>query len=252
MTFIDTNVSYGHWPFARQPKRSVKQLESHLQKHGIQQALVSHLETLFVPDPNPTNRELIHACKRYENLIPVPVINLAMPDWLRNLEAYRNLTNIKAVKLYPNFHNFSLNSTRCRELTQYLSESGIRLIINIRMVDERHQYHGLKIKGVSTKQLLTYANRFPDFKFLCTGLFRPEILELAEKCPNLLTDLSFADWHDLINGLLETVSPDRLFFGSHTPLMVTKANTYKLEVADIPKATKRKIASGNAKAFFRL
>lgn len=252
MNFIDTNVSFGQWPFARLPKRTLKQLDTHLAKHEIKQALVSHLETLFVPDPDPANRELIQACKRFPSFTPVPVINLAMPDWLQNLEAYRQKTDLKAVKVYPNFHNYSLNSIRCKELTNYLLKHNIRLILNIRMLDERHQYFGLKVKDVSTKQIIAYAKKFPNFKFLCTGLFRPELIEVAERTPNACFDLSFADWHDLINGLLETISPDRLFFGSHTPLMVTKANTYKLEASPISKTLKTQIASGNAKAFFHL
>ncbi len=252
MTFIDTNSSYGHWPFADLPKQTLSQFETHLQKHGIEQALVSRLETIFLPDPNQSNREHILACKRLSHLTPIPVLNLANRDWLDNLEAYRRMTEIKAVKLYPNFHNYSLSSTRVADLTEYLAKNEIRLILNVRMLDERHQYHGLAIKGVSKKQIIAYAKRFPDFPFLCTGLFRPEILTLAELCPQIRMDLSFADWHDLINGLIETINPERLFFGSHTPLMVTKANTYKLEVAAIPQTFKTQIARENAKAFFKL
>ncbi|MDQ8187701.1 amidohydrolase family protein [Pelagicoccus sp. SDUM812002] len=252
MTFTDCNLSFGHWPFARLPKRSLPQLVAHLEQHKIKHGLVSYLETLFVPDPDPANRELLQSCKRLPSLTPVPVLNLSLPNWRESLETYRAKTELKAVKLYPNFHNYSLRSKNCARLTEYLADTNIRLIINVRMLDERHQYHGLKIKGVSVKQLIAYAQRFPDFKFLCTGLFRPEILELADSCPNLCTDLSFADWHDLVHGLLEVMSPDRLFFGSHTPLMVTEANTYKLQASNITTALKTQIASGNAKRFFRL
>ncbi|MBL4576107.1 MAG: amidohydrolase family protein [Opitutaceae bacterium] len=249
---IDTNASFGHWPFARLPKRTLTALETHLTKNGIGHALISHLETLFTPDPHPYNLELIKATKRYDRFTPVPVLNLYNPDWLEGLETYRKKTDLKAVKIYPNFHNYSLNSGRVNALIRYLSEHGIRLIINVRMLDERHQYFGLKVNGVPLKQLAGIGERFPEFRFLCTGLYRPEIFELADQCETFSTDMSFADWHDLINELLKKLSPDRLFFGSHTPLMVTKANTMKLEVAPISAKLKKQIGQGNAKKFFKL
>lgn len=252
MTFIDSNLSLGHWPFAPLPKRGPSQLLAHLRSHKIETALVSHLETLFLPDPDPANLELLQTCNPHPELIPVPTLNLALPNWRQTFENYREATELKAVKLYPNFHNYPLNARACSELVQLLQTEAISLVINVRMLDERHQYHGLKIKGVPTQQLSRFARRFPEQEFLCTGLFRPEILELAPDCPNLNFDLSFADWHDLVPGLLETLSPDRLFFGSHTPLMVTEANTYKLQTSNIPQSLKTQIARGNAQRFFKL
>ena len=252
MSFIDTNVNFGHWPFERLPKRTLAQLAQHLEFHNIEQALVSHIETLFIPDPDPCNRELIRSSSRFPSITPVPVINLTNPDWHQNLEAYRSMTDLKAVKLYPSFHNYSLGSVRCKEFTRFLVQTDIRLIIGIRMLDERHQYFGLKVKGLPIKQLISYAKRFPDLPIHCTGLYRLEILEIAEQCPNISTELSFADGHDLINRLTEKMSPDRLTFGSHTPLMVTEANTYKHQVAQISKATQSKIAHRNAKKLFKL
>ena len=249
---IDTNVSWGHWPFADFPTRSIAELDTHLAKQRVSHALVSPLETLFLPDPDRHNRALIHATRKYERLIPVPVLNLAMPNWREILDDYRSLVALKAVKLYPNFHNYTLASRSCAELVEYLRAHNIRLVLNIRMVDERHQYFGLKIKGVPLKQIAVFANRFPDFHFLCAGLYLPEIRELAAQCGNFLTEMSFADWHDLINKLLEHLPAERLVFGSHTPLMTTEANTYKLEAAPISKELKQQIGSENAKKFFDL
>ena len=249
---IDTNVSFGHWPFAWLPQRSLAELEDHLGKHDIAKALVSPLDTVFLPDPDCENRALLTAVRNSQRLSVVPVINLALPDWRENLDAYRSLHPLKAVKLYPNFHNYPLSSRRCSELVAHLTEHAIRLIVNVRLVDERHQYFGLKIKGVSTKQIAAFARRHPDFDFLCAGLYLPEIVELSEQCSNFLTDMAFADWHDLINRLLKHLPPDRLVFGSHTPLMTTQANTYKLAAAPISAELKQQIGYENARRFFQL
>ena len=249
---VDVNVSCGHWPFVRLPARDLPALDSLLEKSGIKQALVSPLEAVFLPDPDVCNRELFDSILPYQRLLAVPTINLAMPDFLENLDYYRQRAGLKAVKLYPNFHNYSLRSRRVEKLVAYLETNDIRLIINVRLVDERHQYFGLKIKGLATRQIADFGYKYPSIQFLCTGLYLPEIEELAPVCPNFSTDMSFADWHDLIPRLLESLPADRLFFGSHTPLMVTEANAAKLRMADIPESTRRQIGRENAERFFCL
>lgn len=249
---IDTNASFGHWPFAQLPFDSLRDLDAHFAAQGVERALLSSLDTIFLPDPDSSNLKLIEATRDYPRFVPVPIVNLAMANWREILDAYRESAPLHAVKLYPNFHNYTLASRRCAELVDYLAEHDIRLILNIRMVDERHQYFGLKIKGVPLKQIAAFAQRFPDFHFLCVGLYLPEIQELAKRCENFLTDMSFADWHDLINKLLQSLPAERLVFGSHTPLMNTEANTYKLQAAPISEELKQRIGYANARSFFRL
>ncbi|KAF0093256.1 MAG: Amidohydrolase family [Puniceicoccaceae bacterium 5H] len=250
--WIDVNASHGHWPFDRLPRRTLPELEAHLVSEGIERALVSPIEPLFLADPDPSNRELLAGCRACPHLVPVPVLHLGMPDWRENLEAYQQQTDLKAVKLYPNFHHYPLSSRACRDLVRILRDTGTRLIVNIRMFDERNGYTGLKIPGVKVKHLAGFAERHADFPFLCTGLYRPEILELADRCVDFRTDLSFADWHDLINQLLTRLRPEQLLFGSHTPLFVTRAATLKLELAPIPEAIRAQIGRENARTFFRL
>lgn len=249
---IDTNLSWGHWPFADLKPLTLEALENHLANHHIERALVSPLETLFLPDPDRLNRQLIEATRRSRRLVAVPVLNLAMPDWLENLERYRSLADLKAIKLYPNFHNYTLGSPRCKKLVAYLAQHNVRLVLNVRMVDERHQYFGLRIKGLAVKRIAAFARRHPDFQFLCTGLYLPEIRDLAEQCDNFLTDMSFADWHHLIPKLLESLPPERLVFGSHSPLMTTQANVYKLQTSPISDRLKQQIGFENAQRFFHL
>lgn len=250
MKFIDTNCSIGHWPFTRLPSRGPASLAQRLREHGIERALVSPLEALFQPDPDPCNRKLLEACREQPTLVPAPVLNLTLANWEKSLQAYRRQGQLVAVKLYPNFHNYRLDSRPVHRLAQISAELGFRLIVNARMVDERHQYFALKVKGVPTRQLIALAQRHPSLPFLFTGLYRAEILEVGEKAPNARFDLSFADGHQLVKRLTNKLPADRFLFGSHTPLMVTKANTFKLETADVPRAIKEQIAYRNAASLF--
>lgn len=249
---IDTNVSLGEWPFATVGLTSARSLRKHLEASGIGTALVSHLATVFNPEPDHGNQRLFKALRTEPQLIPVPVINPALADWRERLDQYRDRQAVPAVKVYPNFHRFQLASPTMDRLVAYARDHGIRLMINIRMADERLQYFGLKINGVTLKSLADFSARHVDLKFLCLGLYRPEILELADRCGNFRTDFSFADWQFMLEELLTKLSVDRIFFGSHSPIMITQSIADQLTRSRLTPARIRRIGRDNAKKFFRL
>lgn len=249
---IDTNVSLGEWPFATVGLTSARSLKNHLASSDIGTALVSHLATVFNPEPDHGNQRLFKAVRNEPSLIPVPVINPGLADWRDLLDQYRDRHAIKAVKVYPNFHRFRLASSAMDRLVAYTRDHGVRLIINIRLADERHQYFGLKINGVTLKSLTDFSARHGDLKFLCLGLYRPEILELADQCGNFLTDFSFADWQYMLEEVLTKLSVDRVFFGSHSPIMITQSIADQLTRSRLTPAKIRRIGHDNAKKFFGL
>jgi predicted TIM-barrel fold metal-dependent hydrolase len=249
---IDTNVSLGEWPFGTVGLTSARILRKRLNASSIGTAFVSHLATVFNPEPDHGNQRLFKALRNEPDLIPVPVINPGLADWRDLLDQYRASRSIKAVKVYPNFHRFHLASPTMDRLVDYTRKHQIRLMINVRMVDERHQYFGLKINGVNLNSLVGFSRRHGDLKFLCLGLYRPEILELADQCGNFLTDFSFADWQFMIEEVLGKLSVDRVFFGSHSPIMITQSIADQLTFSPLTRTRIRKIGHDNAKKFFGL
>jgi predicted TIM-barrel fold metal-dependent hydrolase len=249
---IDTNVSLGEWPFGTVGITSARRLREHLTASSIETALVSHLATVLNPEPDHGNQRLFKALRNEPTLVPVPVINPVLADWRELLDQYLDCHGIKAIKVYPNFHRFRLASPAMDRLVEYTRNHQIRLLVNIRMVDERHQYFGLKIDGVTLKSLADFSRRHDDLKFLCLGLYRPEILELADRCGNFLTDFSFADWQFMLEEVLEKLTVDRVFFGSHSPIMITQSIADQLTRSPLTQARIRKIGHDNAKRFFKL
>ncbi|MEZ5276970.1 MAG: hypothetical protein R3F07_11370 [Opitutaceae bacterium] len=249
---IDTNVCFGEWPFGTVGITNAAKLRQRLTAAGIGTALVSHVAPIFNPEPDHGNQRLFTALRKQDDLIAIPVVSPVLRGWEDLLDRYREQQGIRAIKVFPNFHRFSLTGPAMDRLVDYVRSHDLKLMVNIRMVDERHQYFGLKIAGVRVRDLASFSRRHGDFKYLCLGLYRPEILELAEKCGNFLTDFSFADWQYLIEELLGKLPAERIVFGSHTPLMVTQANVDHLRCSGIAKSTMRKIGSANAKRFFGL
>lgn len=248
---IDTNVHLGPWPFAEQSVKTGRDLMRLLMAQGIDRALVSPLDAAFLPDPLPANRRLLAAVKTTPALVPVPIVNPSLGHWREQLE-FCVRADVRAVKLLPNYHHYRLTDRRVTEFMTALAPTRLKLVINIRLQDERTSYFALRIKGVPTAELATFLARHPDQHPLLTGLQLPALKTLAAQRTNFSADLSFCEWHDTVANVLTALPAARLLFGSGAPLLCPRAQADKLRLARIPTRVKTQISTTNAVRFFRL
>ncbi|MCC6416228.1 MAG: hypothetical protein IT582_09995 [Opitutaceae bacterium] len=248
---IDANAHLGSWPFTFTPARTAAQLARHLADHGIARALVSHLDAVFQPEPMPSNRKLFAAVKRTPQLIPVPILNLRLANWREQL-AECQAAGACAVKLTPNFHNYTLAAPLVADFVAALAKTKLKLVINLRFEDERHRYFGLKVVGLPVADLQVLLKKNPQIHPLITGIYRPELKELAKTAKNFSADISFCEWHNTIADLLPTIPANRLMLGTCTPMLSTRGEVDKLRLAHIPAKAKALIGTSNATRFFKL
>ncbi len=249
---IDTNVNLGPWPFTPVPDRTGPALAAHLAANGVQRALVSHLGAVFQPEPMASNRLLFEAVRRTPALLPVPVINLSLANWREQLAACQAAAPIRAVKLFPNYHNYRLSARRVDEFMVALAAAKLRLVLNVRLEDERHKYFALRIKGVPVPQLAALLGRFPDQHVLLTGIYRGEVEKLAADHANFSADIAFAEWINVLEVMLKKFPARRLMLGTCTPLLSTRGEVDKLRLARIPAKAKALIGAENARRLFNL
>ncbi len=248
--WTDVNVAMGHWPFRHHPFVKADTLQTHLEQEGIGTAWVSHLGAAFHPDPDVYNQVLFKACAAHPGLYPVPVLNPALPGWQRLLEQYASRIDLKAVKLWPSYHNYRLYSSPVFELLTHAEITGLRILLQIRLEDERQQYFALKLKGVPINAIIRLARRHPEVDLLCLSAYLPEIRQLAEATPHVRVDTSFAEWLYTLPALREVLPVNQIFFGSHTPLLYTRPGLLKLTQSTLPDHEIRQIGYENAKSFF--
>lgn len=249
MNYFDANTWTGRWPFAFLDVHSPQSLAAHLAAHGIRRALVSPLDAVFAPAPGPANRELLRDTREVKALLPVPVINPALANWREELAACGADPRVQAVKLLPAYHNYRLTHRAVDELAHELIRLKLRLIVQVRLIDERHEYHALTIKPVPAKEVGVLMKRHPKLSVLASGLVRTEIFDLVPKFPRLLADLSLAEWHETMIHLLAKVPARQLAFASHTPFLISAAARAKLQGADIGAGKRTAIAAGNLAKF---
>lgn len=251
MKYFDANTWIGRWPFAFIEEHNPRSLAAHLRAHGIGRALVSPLDAVFAPEPGPANYQLLRTTEGVSALVPVPVINPALGNWREELSSCAADPRVRAVRLLPRYHNYRLGAPFVSEFVAELARLKLRLLVQVRLIDERHEFHAMNLKPVPMAELQAFLKQHPKLPVLASGLLRAEILPLAPKHPNLLADLSFAEWHDTIPHLLAKVPARQLAFASHTPFLVTSAAREKLDRAEAATAKRVAIATGNLERFLK-
>lgn len=251
MTYFDANTWTGQWPFSFADALTPRSLAAQLARHGIARALVSPLDAVFAPAPQPANLALLAATRALRGLVPVPVINPALAGWRVDLAAVAADKRVRAVRLLPNYHNYTLAHPAVDELITALRPRGLRLIVQMQLIDHRHEYHAMTIKPVPAVDLAALLKRHRALPVLASGLMRPDLLKLVPRHATLLADLSFAEWHDTMEHLLKKVPARQLAFASHTPFLITAAARAKLDTSTLPAATRTAIAVTNLQRFLR-
>jgi hypothetical protein len=251
MNYFDANTWTGRWPFAFIEEHNPRSLAEHLNAHGIARALVSPLDAVFAPEPGPANRQLLRTTQGVAVCVPVPVLNPALANWRERLAECAADRRVRAVRLLPRYHNYRLGAAAVGELAAELTRLKLRLIVQVRLIDERHEFHAMNLKPVPVAELQAFLKQHPKLPVLASGLLRAEILPLAPKHPRLLADLSFAEWHDTIPHLLAKVPAGQLAFASHTPFLVTAAARDKLDRAETPEGKRAAIAARNLERFLK-
>jgi hypothetical protein len=249
---IDTNVNLGPWPFSPIPEYSGPELLARLRANGIGGALVSHLGAVFLPDPMPANRKLFAAVRRTPALHPVPILNPALRPWREQLAECLDSAEIKAVKILPNYHNYTLKAAHLEDFVMALELARVKLILNVRLEDERHKYFALRMKGVPVAAIGEFLKRFSAHHIVLNGIYKPDLEKLAAAHENFSTDIAFTEWANTLEALLEKISVRRLMLGTCTPLLSTRGEVDKLNCAHISSSAKRLIGSENARRFFRI
>src|SRR6185437_15786738 len=142
---FDLNVFWGHWPFSARPAPTLPGLESRLRRAGVAEAGVSPLEAVFAPEPMPANERMCEALRRRPRWHPVPIVNSALADWPEQLRRCAAVPRVRAVRLLPNYHGYRLRPANLAPLLGAVKAAGLRLIVTVRLADERQEYHALNL-----------------------------------------------------------------------------------------------------------
>ena len=249
---VDANAWLGHYPFRAVPDTTAEGLLRLMDRHDIDQAVVSSLHCVFYSDAQSGNEELARWVKPHrDRLIPCATLNPDYPGWQQDLRQCQEEWGMRGFRLFPEHHRFSLLGAPCIELIAAATERGMHSAIPIRLEDRRQQHWMDTTREVRLSEIADLARKCPRANIL--------VLEaVGVESSAFVTDASLADarvsfefsrmatvLQKSIPTLLGRLGSRRLLFGTGMPLKIPAAALLKLQLLDAPSEVKQQISSMN-------
>lgn len=238
MSHIDHNALIGPYPFRALPEATPERLLREMQRLGIERAWVGHVPSIFYRDVAAGNDELLAALARHrDRLLPVPAVHPAFPGWPREIARAR-AEGCPAVRTYPSHYGFTASGSAARELAAACADSGLELVLTVRLEDERQRHRldtAAELIGADVRALV---RAHPEVRLLVTAADRALVEEVhfgatPEEAARIRWDVSWI-WgppEDHLAQLFRTVGRDRFVLGTHFPFRLPESALAKLELA---------------------
>lgn len=248
---IDTNISLFRWPFRRLPYDNTTALVEKLQSLGIQQAWAGSFECLLQRDIASVNERLAEACRRAPSglLTPFGCVNPTLPDWEDDLRRCHDELGMPGIRLHPNYHGYSLDDARFKELLGMAREFRLLVQLAVSMEDTRTQIARLQTADVDLKPLpgLLHNATGPEVMLL-NYKPRGEVVRELAQAERITFDVARVEGTDGIARLMQATSPQRVCFGTHAPFFIYEAALIKVYESQLPAEEIRQLLAANAKA----
>lgn len=242
---IDTNAHLGHWPFRKLAHSDADSILRLMDGHGITQAWVGAFEGVFYRDCGQANRDLLAQIAGHEDrLVPWAAINPNFPGWEDDLQEAAE-AGMVGVRLYPNYHEYSLLDECSLELLAPLQSQSLPVAIYHKLVDERlHHWH---CKVPPTEMTLApLVEHFPELTIICCGVGLLNLPQVPE-APRVFVETSRVEGAGGIATLVEKIGAERVLFGSHAPYFYLEAGLLKLVESGLNEETRQALLHGNAR-----
>lgn len=250
---IDTNVSLGQWPFRRHELNDTPALVAKLRANGITEAWASSFDALLHKDISSVNTRIAEECRNHGQglLTPVGAINPKLPGWEEDLRRCAEVHQMRAIRLYPNYHGYQLGDAVFERLGQRAEERGLLVQIAVVMEEERTIHPLVSVPATDAAPLAAVLEKFPKIRVQLLNAFRTlrgaPLLSLASRGVGF--EIAMLEGVAGIARLLEKFPSQRLCFGSHAPFFYTESARLKLQESALDPEQMKALCFENARRF---
>jgi hypothetical protein len=256
---IDTNVNLFRWPFRRLIGDDPAELVARLRKKGVSQAWAGSFEGLFCRDVSGVNTRLANACREHgaNFLVPFGCVNPKSPDWQEDLRRCHEDHHMAGIRLYPNYHSYTLTDPDFAKLLRMASRRKLVLQIALSIEDPRTQFPLMQVPAVDPSPLADIVPTVPGLQLVLLnsgysgGSVTPNVRKISE-AGNVYFDIAMVE--GVVRGLpqlVSEVSSSRVVFGSHYPFFYFESSLLKVRSAGLPKEQEKAIYETNARSILR-
>ncbi len=249
---IDTNVHLSRWPFRRLADDEPAALVTRLRRHGVIEAWAGSFDGVFHKDVAGVNARLAEDCARYSRglLVPFGTVNLTLPDWREDLRRCREVHHMPGIRVYPNYHGYTLDDPKFTELLRAATDSGIIVQLVVQMEDDRMQHPLMKIPAVDLAALPKLVERRPQLRLMLLNAFRSwgaAAVKTLAQAPGVRFEFAMLDGIGGVGRAVESVGAGRILFGSHAPFYYFESALLKVKEAGLPEDVADRICRANAR-----
>ncbi len=260
---VDVNVHVFPWPFRHLPASSPRQLARELRAQTVRTAWVGSFESVLHRDIDGVNRRLTDVCRDHGSQaptkeqtvwLPFGTVHPGLPDWREDLRRCHEQYRMKGIRLYPNYHQYRLDSRPARELLTECARRGLIVQIVLSLEDTRTQHPLVRVSPVDPQSLMPAVQRLPRLPIVLLNSFRETPtgkLESLCRAGRVYVELATLERAAGLERLLTTIPADRICYGSNVPLYYPSAARLKLNSAQIGQLQRKQIASENAESLLR-
>jgi len=256
---IDVNAYLGHFAFRQLRHNTADKLLALMDRKHIERAVVSSASAITYRNTQAGNEETGGEIRHHrDRLIGAAVLNPTYAGWRDDLKICHEEFGMKALRLYPRWHNYKLTAMPCIELANAAAERGMAITIPIRAEDRRQQSWLVDIPNVDYDEIAALIHAVPRAHFILMSGNGFNSSVLGRKNNGLGSNYSIeicllsALLRNELGELIENLGADRLLFGTGIPFHYADPAIAKLDVLDADAAVKEKIRHGNAARIFNL
>jgi uncharacterized protein len=249
---FDCNAYLGHW-FARQIRNNTApELVALMDENNIDKACVGSLSAIMYRNGQPGNEKLAEEIADYrDRLVPFGVINPAYADWEYDLDWCRNEMGAKGIRIYPQYHNYTMADSCCDELCEACKERGLVVTLIQRQVDYRQSHWLVDAPDLKLDEIADLCAKHPETTFMLlngSGLSGSRFVTEVDELPSnsyfgISRSRPFIGKD--INKLIAGVGVERVLFGTGIPMKYPGPAFLNVQHADISEENKEKIRGEN-------
>lgn len=248
---IDTNVYLSHWPCRHLPDGDPARLVARLHRHGITRAYACHFDAILHHDLAGVNARTAEICAAQAAgiLVPVGAVNPTLPDWKEDLRRCVEDHAMPAIRIFPNYHGYTLDDDRFVELLDRTRATNCCLQIPLMLEDERTQHPLLRVDHVDPRPLLELLADRPDARVMLLNVQRAAKGELPGELAthrNVSFDIAMLEQVAGIERFMKLVPYQQIVFGSFAPMFSFESAHLKLRESELGQEIATAITSDNA------
>jgi hypothetical protein len=254
---VDCNTFIGHWPFRRLRHNDAAGVLDMMDRFGIARACVASADAILYKDCQAGNEQLYDEVMRSapDRFWLYATLNPAYPGWQRDLDRCVSL-GFKALRLYPYYHNYKLDSPEAAAIIDAAIEAGLPISVPCRVVDVRQRHWMDTTVNLDPLELVEAAERRPKGVYILTeGIVsaRPDS-DLWPRLKALDFNIELSRMSSLlpkdIPAIIQYLGPERVLFGTGFPFKTPSPAFLKVNVLDQSDTVKQQILGGNAGRLF--